>query len=62
MGNCLCGFTTDENKNCNGTHKVVKAVREEIAKSIEAISLGEDNAQINGIGMRMLAAEVARGK
>jgi hypothetical protein len=37
-------------------------LREEIAKAIEAISLGEDNAQLNALGMRMLAAHVARGK
>jgi hypothetical protein len=36
-------------------------LREEIARSIEAIPLGEDNAQLNGFGMRMLAAKVARG-
>ncbi len=37
-------------------------LREEIAKAIEAISLGEDNAQLNALGMRILAAHVARGK
>jgi len=36
-------------------------LREEIAKAIEAIPLGEDNAQLNALGMRMLAAEAARG-
>jgi hypothetical protein len=36
-------------------------LREEIAKAIEAIPLGEDNAQLNAVGMRMLAAKVARG-
>jgi hypothetical protein len=36
-------------------------LREEIAIAIEAIPLGEDNAQLNGVGMRMLAAKVARG-
>jgi len=37
-------------------------LREEIARAIEAIPLGEDNAQLNALGMRMLAAQVARGK
>jgi len=37
-------------------------LREEIARAIEAISLGEDNDQLNAVGMRMLAAHVARGK
>ena len=37
-------------------------LREEIARAIEAIPLGEDNAQLNAVGMRMLAAKVARGQ
>jgi hypothetical protein len=37
-------------------------LREEIARAIEAIPLGEDNAQHNALGMRMLAAKVARGE
>lgn len=36
-------------------------LREEIAKNIEAIPLGEENAQLNAVGMRILAAKVARG-
>jgi hypothetical protein len=36
-------------------------LREEIAKAIESIPLGEENAQLNALGMRMLAAQVARG-
>ena len=37
-------------------------LREEIARAIEAIPLGEENSQLNGLGMRMLAAKVARGE
>lgn len=62
MGQCKCGYTTDKDNMCNGTHKAIKALREDIASQIEAISLGEENNQINGVGMRMLAANVARGK
>jgi hypothetical protein len=36
-------------------------MRERIAREIEQISLG-GSSQINGLGMRMLAAEVARGR
>lgn len=36
-------------------------LRERIAKEIESISLG-GSSQVNGLGMRILAAEVARGK
>ena len=38
-----------------------KQIRETIAKEIEAIDLG-DSAQINGVGMKILAAKVARGQ
>lgn len=30
MGQCKCGYTRDVEKNCDGTHKVVKAVKQEI--------------------------------
>lgn len=36
-------------------------MRERIAKEIEQIDLG-GSAQLNGLGMRMQAAEVARGR
>jgi hypothetical protein len=39
---------------------LMKEMREEIAKEIEAIDLG-GNSQINGIGMKIIAAKVARG-
>ena len=35
---------------------------EKIAQQIESIPLGEDNDQLNALGMRMLAARVARGE
>ncbi len=38
-----------------------KQIRETIAKEIEAIDLG-GSAQINGVGMKILAAKIARGK
>lgn len=38
-----------------------KQIRETIAKEIEAIDLG-GSAQINGFGMKILAAKVARGQ
>jgi hypothetical protein len=36
MGACVCGYTRDEEKNCDGTHKVVKAVKAELAEKLEA--------------------------
>ena len=35
MGACACGYTTDPEKNCNGTHKVVAAVKADLAKKLE---------------------------
>ena len=36
-------------------------LREEIARAIEAIPLGENDNQLYALGMRMIAAKVARG-
>jgi CDGSH-type Zn-finger protein len=36
MGACQCGYTRDEEKNCDGTHKVVKAVKEDMAEKLAA--------------------------
>ena len=33
---CTCGYSTDPEKNCNGTHKVVKAVKEDMAEKLAA--------------------------
>ena len=59
MGSCICNHTRDEEKNCDGTHKVIKAIREEIAKEIESIEI---KASIeNAVGMQIMAAKIARG-
>lgn len=39
----------------------MQELREQIAKEIESISIG-GSSQLNALGMRMLAAKVARGK
>ena len=36
MGACTCGYSTDEEKNCNGTHKVVAAVKKDLVEKLEA--------------------------
>lgn len=46
----------------NLLNKLEFVLREEIARDIETIPLGDDNAQLNGLGMRMIAADIARGK
>ena len=38
---------------------IIKEIREEIAKEIEAIDLG-GTSQINGLGVKILAAKIAR--
>ena len=58
MAQCKCGFTTDAENNCNGTHKVVRAVREQIAKAIEEIPI--ETSVTNAVGMQALAAKIAR--
>ena len=44
MGTCGCGYTTDVNKNCNGTHRVVQAVKADIVKDLEANGFAEASA------------------
>lgn len=34
MAECSCGYTTDEQKQCNGTHRVVQAVKADIAQAL----------------------------
>lgn len=34
VGTCQCGYSTDPEKNCNGTHKVVQAVKSDIADKL----------------------------
>jgi hypothetical protein len=46
MGACGCGYTTDPEKNCNGTHKVVKAVKEDIIAKLEAEGFADAAAHL----------------
>lgn len=61
MGQCRCGHTRDVEKNCDGTHKVVKAVREQIAKEIEDSFDPKSSAEIV-IAIRNRCAAIARGQ
>lgn len=63
MGQCKCGHTRDAEKNCDGTHKVVKAVREQVAQELmDNLSLppidDEDYLIVNVVTK---CAEIARG-
>lgn len=59
MSMCGCGFST-EYPVCNGTHKVVKEVKDKMISAIEKIPLESNGAQLNALGMRMLAIDVIK--
>jgi hypothetical protein len=56
---CKCGFTKDLSNNCDGSHKIVKAVREQIVKDIEAIEIVPSIT--NALGMQTMAIKAAKG-
>lgn len=56
---CGCGFST-EYPNCNGTHKIVKEIKDKIIAELEKIPLESNGAQLNALGMRMLAIDIIR--
>jgi CDGSH-type Zn-finger protein len=56
---CGCGFST-EYPNCNGTHKIVKEIKDKIIAQLEQIPLESNGAQLNALGMRMLAIDIIR--
>lgn len=59
MGQCKCGFSTDPENNCNGTHNVVKAVKEDILAKIDAIDI--DAGKLNALGFKMLLIDSIKG-
>jgi CDGSH-type Zn-finger protein len=54
---CSCGFSTDYPK-CNGTHKIVKSVKNKIIAEIEAIDISD--GKLNALGMKMLVTEAVK--
>lgn len=56
---CSCGFST-EYPECNGTHKVVKQVKDKIIEEIEKIPLQSNGAQLNAVGMKILVLDVIK--
>ena len=55
---CRCGFTTDPSGECNGTHKIVKKVREKIANDISNAVI--ESAGDSAATMKQ-AEKIARG-
>lgn len=45
-GTCRCGYSTDEQNNCNGTHRVVSAVIADITAMLLAKGLFEAAEQV----------------
>lgn len=67
MGKCACGFTTDEDGMCNGTHKIVKAVRKSIGDEIALTALPTHPDVVSDpikmfMFMRDWAEKIARGQ
>jgi CDGSH-type Zn-finger protein len=54
---CGCGFSTNY-PECNGTHKVVLAVKNKIISEIEAINITD--SELNALGMKMLVIEAIK--
>lgn len=59
MSMCGCGFST-EYPVCNGTHKVVKEVKDKMIAAIENIPTESNGAQLNAVGMKMVAIDAIK--
>jgi CDGSH-type Zn-finger protein len=60
MSECKCGYATNEEKKCDGTHKVVKKIKQDLVNKINAINLGEDNNQLNAIGFKIIVLDMLK--
>lgn len=56
---CKCGFST-EYPECNGTHNVVKVIKDKIISEIENIPLEKNGAQLNALGMKILVIDIIK--
>lgn len=59
MSQCKCGYSTDPENKCNGTHNIVFAVRKKIIQDIEAIEI--EPSITNAVGMKAMALKAAKG-
>jgi hypothetical protein len=60
MSECKCGYTKDIKKNCDGSHKTVKKVKEDLIKKIDEIDIGNSDNQLNAIGMKMMVKDLLK--
>ena len=58
MGKCKCGFSQDAENNCDGSHKVAKAVKQEIIDKIDALPI--ESSSTNALGMKMMAIDTIK--
>jgi hypothetical protein len=54
---CGCGFSTDY-PECNGTHKIVKSIKDKIISEIEEIDISD--GKLNALGMKMSIIETIK--
>jgi len=54
---CGCGFSS-EYPECNGTHKIVKSVKDKIISEIESIDISD--GKLNGLGMKMIVIDIIK--
>jgi hypothetical protein len=54
---CGCGFSTDY-PNCNGTHSIVKQVKDKIINAIDNIDISD--GKLNGLGMKILVIDAIK--
>lgn len=58
MGKCKCGFSQDVEKNCDGSHKIARAVKEEAVKKLDAIEIKD--SVTNALGMKLMAIDTIK--
>lgn len=54
---CGCGFSTDY-PECNGTHKIVKSIKDKIITEIENVNI--DASHLNALGMKMVVIDIIK--
>jgi hypothetical protein len=54
---CSCGFST-EYPECNGTHKIVKEIKDKLISEIESIDISD--GKLNALGMKMIVIETIK--
>ena len=60
MPECKCGYTKDIEKNCDGSHKTVKKVKDDILKKVDEIDFGDNYNQLNALGMKMMVKDLLK--